>query len=95
MLIEQTCRYSVFLVSDFDRHESKEVNFLPKAILVWLVERNILVSFDTGIPFQDYRCLYISIHTYIYIYIYVYIYLYLYYLCKYEFMNFYVYQHKI
>ena len=52
-------------------------------------ERNILVSVDTGVQFRDYHYLYISIHKYIYIYIY------LYYLCKYEFINFYIYQYKI
>jgi len=64
---------------------TKEVNFVLEAISVWSEERNISIPIDTSVPFQDYPYLYISIRKYIY----------LYYLCKYEFINFYVYQHKI
>ena len=74
MLIEQTCRYSVILVSDFDR------NILVPLILVY---RFGIIA------------IYIFLYIHIYIYTHTYIYLYLYYLCKYEFMNSYIYQHKI
>ena len=62
----------------------KRVNFVLKAISIWPGEGNIPVLIDTGVLFQNYR-----------FYIFLYINIYLYYLCKYEFINFYVYQHKI
>ena len=33
----------------------KGVNFVPEAVSVWLVERNILTPVNTGVSFQDYR----------------------------------------
>ena len=43
------------------------VNFVSKAISIWLGERNILVLIDTGVPFWDYYYLFISIHKYIFV----------------------------
>ena len=50
------------------------------AVSIWPKKRNISVLVDTDISFQDY-------HHYIFIYINIYFY----HLCKYEFINFYVY----
>ena len=45
----------------------KRVNFVLKAISIWPGEGNIPVLIDTGVLFQNYRYLYISIHKYIFI----------------------------
>ena len=68
-------------------HNVKGFNFIPEAILVWLGEQNILIPV--------YHFAFTAIYIFLYIHIYIYIYIYLYYLCKYIFMNFYIYQHKI
>ena len=58
---------------------------ISRVVLIWLKKKgNISVLVDIYIPFRDYRY-----------YIFPYINIYLYHLCKYEFINFYVYQHKI
>ena len=66
-------------------HNVKGFNFIPEAILVWLGEQNILILV----------CTILRLLLFIYFYTYIYIYIYLHYFCKYEFINFYVYQHKI
>ena len=40
---------------------TKGVNFVAEFVPVWLVERNILISVSTGVPFQNY-CYYIYIY---------------------------------
>ena len=46
-------------------------NFVPNVISIWLGKQNISVPVDVGVPFQDYRCLYNSIHLYMFVFIYV------------------------
>ena len=45
----------------------KRVNFVLEAISIWPGEGNIPVLIDTGVLFQNYRYLYISIHKYIFV----------------------------
>ena len=47
--------------------QSKGVNFVLEAISIWPGEGNIPVLIDTGVLFQNYRYLYISIHKYIFV----------------------------
>ena len=37
------------------------VNFVQEVVSVWLKEQNISISVDTGVPFRDYRYLYICV----------------------------------
>ena len=63
----------------------KGVIFILDAISIWLGGRNFGIGWYrytvSGLP--------------LFVYFYTYIYIYMYYLCKYIFMNFYIYQHKI
>ena len=63
---------------------TKGINFVLEAVSIWLEKRNISILVNTGVHFGIFA-----------IYIFLYINIYLYYLCKYEFIDFYVYQHKI
>ena len=46
---------------------SKGVNLVLEAISVWLAERHISVSVNTGVPFRVY-CYFLNLYIYIYIY---------------------------
>ena len=44
---------------------SKGVNLVSEAVSVWLAERHISVSVNTGVPFRVY-CYFLNLYIYIY-----------------------------
>ena len=60
--------------------DTKGIGFVPKLVSTWPRKQNISVLVDTNVSLWDYLYVYICVCIY---------------LCKYEFINFYVYQHNI